>query len=371
MLLGLNTDQEQLRSVLRSFLGASDPASEPDPRDPVSWQRLARDLDLVGLAVPESLGGSGAGLVEVAVVMGEMGRVLYGGPFLSAVLALEALCHGTDAAAGPDTAELVRQIVAGEALGTVIGPVLAGASTMRADRSDAGWVGSGQADHVLDGDVADVFVVLAETPDGPGWFVVDRRVPASVGVEVEDRPSLDPTRPLPTVRLAGVALRPLSPPGGAAALLDRLLAVGAVVLAAEQVGAAERCLEMAVEHATRREQFGRPIGSFQAVKHRCADMLLAVEAAKWAALHAAWSVQELDADAARVAGITKAAASDAFTQAAGGLIQVLGGIGYTWEHPAHRYFRRAVASRELFGAPDVHRARVAAAMLGQDCSWIR
>jgi alkylation response protein AidB-like acyl-CoA dehydrogenase len=223
---------------------------------------------------------------------------------------------------------------------------------------------SGHAEHVLEGESADLFVVYASDPDGQLRAFLAGPDDAA-GVVRSPRPGLDGARRLSRVEFGDVPVRPLGP-----AALDRLLAVAAVCLAAEQLGGAERCLELAVEHARARTQFGRPIGSFQAVKHRCADSLMVLEAARWSALYALWAVGEGSPEASALASMAKASSSEAFVRVAASTIQVLGGIGFTWEHPAHRYYRRAVVSRELFGRPDGHRARVAAGLLGEEAgAW--
>jgi alkylation response protein AidB-like acyl-CoA dehydrogenase len=286
--------------------------------------------------------------------------VLSPAPYLSTTLALEALL----AAPHEDTGDLVGRIVTGELLATVVGPVLSGVSTVLARRSGSGWVCSGHAEHVLEGESADLFVVYASDPDGQLRAFLAGPDDAA-GVVRSPRPGLDGARRLSRVEFGDVPVRPLGP-----AALDRLLAVAAVCLAAEQLGGAERCLELAVEHARARTQFGRPIGSFQAVKHRCADSLMVLEAARWSALYALWAVGEGSPEASALASMAKASSSEAFVRVAASTIQVLGGIGFTWEHPAHRYYRRAVVSRELFGRPDGHRARVAAGLLGEEAgAW--
>jgi alkylation response protein AidB-like acyl-CoA dehydrogenase len=344
MLLGLDREQEQLQDAVRSYLASAEVGG------PVDWQRLVRELDIAGLAVPEELGGSGAGLVEACVVLGQLGRVLSPAPYLSTVLALDALVSLRVDRDAPLVDDLVARVVTGEHRATVDGRVS----------------GTGVAGHVLDGDEVDTFVVLAPDRDGHlAAFLVDAR---STGVTRTPLDGLDGTRRLTRVEWSGVSMTPLT--GPAAPVLDRLLATAAVCLAAEQLGGAERCLELAVEHARSRSQFGRPIGSFQAVKHRCADVQTAIEAARWAALHAAWAVQERHPEATVLASMAKASVSDAYVQAAGSAIQVLGGIGFTWEHPIHRFYRRAVSSRELCGAPDCHRERIARDLLGEEAvAW--
>ncbi|HEU5158824.1 MAG TPA: acyl-CoA dehydrogenase family protein [Streptosporangiaceae bacterium] len=338
---GLTAELAALRDTVRAFLAeACPPAARRDaaPGDPALWRRLAGELGLVGLAVPEEYGGAGGGMIELAVVCEELGRALTPVPYLAtAVLAAHA------ARGDPRLAErLLPGIAAGSATATVI---LDGSVTVRAGRL---W---GAGSYVLDGTHADV--VLVPVRDGH----VDRlyAVPGDAsGLGRRARPTLDRTRPLASLVFEGVAAEPYRPARG---VETRDLAITA--LAAEQVGGAERCLEMATDYAKARVQFGRPIGSFQAIKHKLADLLVSVESARSAARGAAWAADREPDRLPVAAAMAGSYCGEAFLRAAGENIQIHGGIGVTWEHDAHLYLRRATSSAQLFGTPAAHRARLA------------
>lgn len=367
MYFDLSEDQQELRSTVRAFLeGTASLAllmrrlDSADGYDEVVWNRIATELELTGLAVPEEYGGSGFSLLETCIVLGEMGRVLYDGPFFaSSVLATTALLASDDEDA---KREYLPQLARGTLLGTVVG---AGAErtgaesvAVKASRTTAGgWVLDGRASHVIDGDRAGVLIVPAAGDDGLDCFVVDGDAD---GLSKASLPAMDLTRPLAEMVFAEVPARRLGGAGCGEVVAGRVAEIGSVCLAAEQMGAAEVCVEMAVEYAKQRHQFGRPIGSFQAIKHRCASVHVAVEAAKSSALYAGWAASGGVGDIAVIAGTTKACCSEAFYLAATSAIQVHGGIGFTWEHPAHLLLRRAVSSREFFGSPAFHRQRVGA-----------
>ncbi|GAA2902182.1 acyl-CoA dehydrogenase family protein [Streptosporangium fragile] len=320
--LSLSEDQRELRETVRAFL-----ARHPD----APWGRFAGELGVAGLAVPEEYGGAGYGMAETAVVCEELGRVLSPHPYLStAVLAVEAVKASGDRAA---MARLLPAFADGSATATVLLPgdaelVLAG------DRL------TGTARHALDGELVLIFVDGALVEAVPS---ARRRLP-----------TLDQTRPLAELVFDGVPVTRL----GDGAAHARVRDLGVAALAAEQVGGAARCLEAAVAYAKERHQFGRPIGSFQAVKHKLADILLLVESARSAALAAARAPERELAVRAAIAG---SYCTEAYLAAAGENIQVHGGTGITWEHPAHRYFKRATADAQLFGPPQAHRARLAGA----------
>jgi alkylation response protein AidB-like acyl-CoA dehydrogenase len=308
-----------------------------------------------------------------------MGRVLLCAPFLStAVLAPTAILASGDEDAGH---RWLPPIAAGRLTATVAvakagiwgpsGPSEREAQgpahvTTTATPTDAGGHRlEGRKEFVLDGHVAELLVVAAQGPSGPSergahgaggvsLFAVEGD---AAGLSRTLSPTMDQTRKLARIDLSSTPARLIGPPGGGPAVLGRVLDVGAVALAAEQVGGAQRCLEMAVDHAANRYQFGRPIGSFQAVKHKCADMLLAVESARAAAGHA---VEALGGDGLTVAAsLAKICCSEAFFRVAADTIQLHGALGVSWDHDAHLYFKRATASRLLFGDPSHHRRRLA------------
>lgn len=350
MHFGLDDDQESLAQVVRAYLSRYPErvaaSTQPETLTPEGWQRFVRELDVVGLSAPEEHGGSGATLVELCVVLTELGRELYPGPFFgTAALALNGLLL-----LEPESvAEFVPLLTGGELTGAVVG-LRDAAITAR--REGDQWLVSGVDGHVVDGASAGLYLVFAEAPEGTLAFVVRPRAPGESSAALD---GFDLSRELATVTFAGT---PAALVGEAAGARARLLDIAAVCQAAEQVGAAQRCLDLAVEHARTRTQFGRPIGSFQSIKHLCANIALAVESARAASLYAAWALSTNVPDASLAASVAKSSCSDALFSAATGAIQVLGGIGYTWEHPLHRYLRRAVSSRALFGSPDEHRERI-------------
>ncbi|HKF74830.1 MAG TPA: acyl-CoA dehydrogenase family protein [Candidatus Dormibacteraeota bacterium] len=360
--LAFTPEQEELRRSLRRFLDEVSPVAEvrrlmdtEEGYDPKVWSRMATELGLQGIHVPEAMGGAGLGQVELAVVFEELGRRLACVPYFSTVgLAVNTLLASGDEAA---QAELLPRLASGEATGTLA--VLEDAGTWDLDglgtqarRSGEGWVLDGHKSFVVDGHTADVVLVAARTPAGLAVLAVEG---GAAGLERVPVPTLDQTRKLARLELSGTPARLVGEAGGAETWLRRALDLAAVALAAEQVGSAQRCLDMTVAYAKVRQQFGRPIGSFQAIKHRCADMLLRVESARAAAYYAAWAAAEDADELPAVASLARAYCSDACSWVAGETIQVHGGIGFTWEHDAHLYFKRAKASELLLGDPAHHR----------------
>ena len=368
-----DSEQRELRSAVRKFLIEVSPpeqvraamTSEPG-YDPELWRRLAVELGLLGLVVPEEYGGSGAGHVERAVVAEELGRALVPAPFLaSAVLAVDTLLACDDEAA---RAELLPALVEGQRIGTVAVAEgagewdRAGGATTATER-DGHWQLDGTKTFVLAGDVADLLLVYAATPTGPGWFAVNAPPDnPPVGLERTTLTSLDPTRRLARLRFTGVTARPLASADPAAAL-ELVTDLASVALAAEQLGGMERAMELTVDYAKVRVQFGRPIGSYQAVKHGCADMYSAWEHAVSVVRYAAWAADRAAegdrAELAVAAELAQVYLGPAYFEVATGMVQYHGGIGYTWEHDAHLYYKRAKSSELLLGSPDRHRARLA------------
>jgi alkylation response protein AidB-like acyl-CoA dehydrogenase len=360
-------EQRQLRHAVRGFLEEVSPETEvrrlmetPEGYDPDVWARLATELDLVGLAVPAEYGGSGAGFVEIAVVCEEMGRRLLCAPYLStAVLAVAALLRASDPAAAKTW---LPRIATGETTATLAfaeetGRWDAAGVTTTATPAPEGWRLTGTKSYVLDGHTAGLLLVAARTDAGVSLFALDGDAP---GVTRARLRTVDLTRRLARVELADTPATLVGEDGAGWPVIEHVLDLAAVALAAEQAGGAQVALDMAVQYAKDRVQFGRPIGSFQATKHRCADMLLEVESARSAAYFAAWSAAGGDdAQLATNAAVAKSYCSDAFTQVTADNIQVHGGIGFTWEHPAHLYFRRAKSDELLFGDPSAWRERVA------------
>lgn len=362
-------EHRELRAAVRRFCAdTSDEATvrrlmESTPAfDPQTWSRLGRELGVLGLGVPEDLGGSGGGLVDAAIVAEEFGAALFCGPVIGTVaLAIPALAAAGDSAARTET---LTPLLAGDrtaafAVRERAGRFDPGSVTVRASGSGGDHL-TGIVTQVVDAGVADDLLVAASVPGGVALYVVDA---TATGVERTALATLDQTRPQATIRFREAPGRLLAGPDDTPRVVQRALDSGAVLLAAEQVGGAQHLLDVSVTYAKERLQFGRPIGSFQAVKHRLADMLVEVEHARSAAYYAAWAVQDGIDDPTLAASIAQATCSPAFTGAAAGAVQVHGGIGFTWEHPAHLYFKRAFTDAVLLGSAEEHRDAIATAVL--------
>jgi alkylation response protein AidB-like acyl-CoA dehydrogenase len=319
------------------------------------WTAMADQLGLQGLLVPEAFGGTGFGFKHMQIVMEEMGRALVCAPYLSsAVLAVSALL-----ASGDDErcAELLPPIVDGSSIAAVAftdrrGRWVSSGDDVQAIGDGAGWRLTGERAYVLDGATADVLLVAAATVHGPTLFAVKD------GYSATPVPTLDMTRRQANITFDDTEAAAIGSIGAADAYVTAAVNAGLAALAAEQVGGARRLLEMSVEYAQVREQFGRPIGSFQAIKHKCADMLVEVESSTSAAYAACAAIEDGSEETALLCSLAKAYCSEAYSHVAAENIQVHGGIGFTWEHPAHLYFRRAKSTEMLFGAPAYHRERV-------------
>jgi alkylation response protein AidB-like acyl-CoA dehydrogenase len=359
-------EQDEFRGMVRRFVEAM--SSEAAVReqmetergfDPALWSAMAEPLGLQGLIVPEAFGGQGFGDVELGIVLEEMGRSLLCAPYFStAVLAVHTLVLAEDEAAQ-------RALLPGIASGRTTATLAFAEANGRWDpggieataRSEAGaWKIHGTKLYVLDGHTADVVLVAARTGAGVSLFSVAGE---ASGLTRAPLATLDPTRKQARLDFAGAQGTLVGAEGDGGRVLAAVLDRAAVALAAEQVGGAQRCLDMAVAYAKERVQFGRPIGSFQAIKHKCADVLLEVESARSAAYYAGWCAAERSDELPAVASLAKAYCSDAYCHAASENIQIHGGIGFTWEHPAHLYYRRAKSSALLFGDPGYHRERLA------------
>ncbi|MEE4599434.1 acyl-CoA dehydrogenase family protein [Streptomyces sp. DSM 41524] len=334
-------------------------ADRPD-YDRELWTLMAQQVGLHGLAIPEAYGGAGWGPVELAVVFEEMGAVLLCAPFFASVaLAANALLASGDE---PMCAEYLPGIASGDRIGSLALVEGSGSWGEEGVQLSANWAGgswqlTGRKTYVIDGCAADFLVVAARSEAGVSLFVVDAVAP---GVNREPLRTLDPTRKQATVTFTNVSARLLGEEGVGWHALERTLNLAAIYLACEQVGGAARSLEIAVDYAQSRRQFNRPIGSFQAIKHKCADMLVAVELARSAALFAAGAAAESRHDVPVLASLAKAVCSESFVRCAAETIQIHGGIGFTWEHPAQLYFKRARSSEVLLGTPAYHRKLLAA-----------
>ncbi len=363
-------EQEELRRTVRGFLADKSPESEVrrlmetvEGYDPKLWQQMGEQLGLQGLAIPEEYGGAGFTFLELGVVLEEMGRALLCAPYFStAVLAAYTLLLSGDEAAKE---QYLPGLASGETIGTLAlteedGRWDASGLTLAASRSGGEWTLSGTKMFVLDGHTADLVLVAARTggegTDGISVFAVDAE---ASGLTRTPLTTLDQTRKQARLTFDATPARLVGTEGAAWPVLSQVLDLAAVALAAEQVGGAARVLEMSVEYAKVRVQFGRPIGSFQAIKHKCADMLVEVESAKSAAYYGLWAGSERNDELPTVASLAKAYCSDAYVHCAAENIQIHGGIGFTWEHPAHLYFKRAKSSQLFFGDPTYHRELLA------------
>jgi alkylation response protein AidB-like acyl-CoA dehydrogenase len=320
------------------------------------WKEMAQ-LGWLGLSLPEAHGGSGLGMVETALLLEELGRVAYPGPYWPTMLVADAIAEaGTDA----QKTRWLAAIASGGARATLAlldadldwNPV---AVTTRAEPTPNGWQLAGVKRYVAWSHVADVLLVPARTAEGLSLFLVD---PAASGLTSSPVQSMDPGLRLAHLTLDRVPVRAddvLGAPGSGGPRLERLLRRGAVGAAAEMLGAARRCQDMAVGYAKVREQFGQPIGSFQAIRHKCAEMLLETENSHSAVYYAAWALDAGADDAGTAASIAKSYVGDASRKVCGEAIQVHGGIGFTWEYDLHMYFKRAKALEAQYGDADYHR----------------
>jgi alkylation response protein AidB-like acyl-CoA dehydrogenase len=331
------SDQQDLRKMARDL--SEDRAASAQIRaaieasdgyDAELWRLVSGELGLVGIAVPESLGGAGGSFVDAAIVLEESGRALWPVPLLANLVGIAALAAGDEAAAG-----LAEAVATGER---------SVALAVSADLTASGETISGTATHVIDGHRADLLVVAGRD----GLWLVDA---SRHFVTVTGQRTLDLTRWLATVHLEDALASRVGDEAASARAVDVLR----IALAVEAVGAARACLDSTVSYLKTREQFGRPIGSFQALAHRAADLAVALESAASTAYYAAWAVADSPDEVPVVAPLAKAVCADAAYRIAAETIQMHGGIGFTWEHDAHLYFKRATLSRALLG--DAHEQR--------------
>jgi alkylation response protein AidB-like acyl-CoA dehydrogenase len=356
-------EQEMLRRSAREFLADRFPiervaeVADGEGFDPAGWSEAA-ELGWTSISVPETAGGAGMGFLEEMVVIEELGRALYPGPFFSTVvLALPALVGVQDVLAG---------IVGGKQVATFAwagtdGELDPSALPASAGRQGEGWRLSGTLMFVPDLSLADLVVVAARTEDGPALYLVERD---GEGIDWKQTPTVDTTRSLGTLTFENAPARLITGPPDARSLLERTRDRGLAALAAEAVGVAEHALELAVGHAKERRQFGRPIGVFQAVGHELADGYVETENARSLAYWAGWAVAHGTDDAPEAAAAAKAYAAEAAVDMCERAIQTHGGIGFTWEHPLHRFYKRALWIASFMGWPAAQRARVAEALLG-------
>ena len=369
--------EEDLRSAVRDLLDDKSPwpavlarTESDEPNDATLWHSLAADLGCAGLLIPESYGGAGAGYREAAVVAEETGRAVAPVPYLgSAVVATAALlgAGGDELLAGLAEGRLTAALAvefarippasvpdARGAGGTGLGTGVRVGAAQAGDR-DARARLTGTVTGVADALLADVLLVPA---DGVpfGLYAVDAAAP---GVDRAAVVSLDATRPLCDLAFDSAPARAVATGDAAAQAVASALSAGAAMLASEQLGVAQRCLDMTVTYLKERRQFARPIGSFQALKHRVADVWIQVTQSRAAARYAAACLADGDPDTPVAIALAKAACGDAAVHAAQECVQMHGGIGFTWEHPAHLLLKRAKSGSMAFGTPDRHRAALA------------
>ncbi|MBM9464087.1 acyl-CoA dehydrogenase family protein [Aeromicrobium sp. YIM 150415] len=360
----------ELRSIVRQFCAAYSPESvvretmEGDGFDPSLWQRLGSELGVLGLAVPEEYGGGGAGLVAQAVVVEELGAALLCGPVFGTVgLAMPALVALEDDAVKQ---RLLPDLCAGTRTATVVAPLFTGAFeesavTLEAAREGDRWLITGNVAQCIDGGAADLLLVIARTPDGLALLGVDG---TAEGVNRTSLTTLDLTRDQTALSFDRARAQLLASGDAARAALERSIHVASVLLSVEQVGGSQRMLDATVAHVSSRKQFGQAIGAFQAVKHRCANMLIYVETARSAAYHGVWAQGDDSIDDAQLAAsLALAVANESYLAVCAGAIQLHGGLGFTWEASPHLYFKRATADGLTLGTTTQQLDRLATLVL--------
>jgi alkylation response protein AidB-like acyl-CoA dehydrogenase len=368
MTSSVDLDQQEWRRTARDFFAAKSPeaavrrlAATPEGYDPEVWRQLSDQLGLQGLIIPEEYGGSGFGLVELGVVLEEMGRNLFCGPFLSsAVIAATALLRSADE-------DAKARYLPGIAEGTTIATLAFGERSAhrnppristRAETRGSGWRLWGEERFVGDGHIADLLLVVAAVDGSPGLFAVEGTAAELGRVPIA---TMDQTQRAAHIGLTGAPAARIDEIDVGAMLL-RVQSIAAACIAAGHVGGMQQALDLAVEYATVRVQYGRPIGSFQAIKHRCADMLVALETSRAVAAQALAAIDREDPALDELASLALVRASEAYLKVAGDSIQIHGGIGVTWEHPLHFHFKRVKASASPWGSLAEHRARITEAI---------
>jgi alkylation response protein AidB-like acyl-CoA dehydrogenase len=361
----ITDEQAELQKELRRFLTkySSEAAVREQLEDPAGydrdlWKRMSGELGLPGLAIPERFGGSGFTFVELGLVLEELGRALTVSPFFGSCVMAAALLRGLD---DEVRGELLPGIASGDrvvavALAEDAGSWRPGDVGLTATTSGGDWHLDGHKSYVVDGGSAQTLLVVARTPDGPAVFAVEAD---AAGVQRTPMSVMDMTRKLARIEFGNTPARLLAEGDTATAAVGAMLDLTGIALAAEAVGGHAKVLDMSVEYAKVREQFGRPIGSFQAIKHKCASMLVELESSRSAAYYALWAASVGHEEVPIVAPMVKAHCIDAYFDAAGENIQIHGGIGFTWEHPAHLYLKRAKSSQVLLGDSDLHRQLLA------------
>ena len=360
-------EQEEFRLIVRRFMDDKSPRTEvrklmdsEQGYDPAVWKQLSEELGLPGIHIPEAYGGQGFGFVELCIVLEEMGRALFCAPYFSATaLAATTIIHaGTE----EQKLALLPGIASGQTLATLAlseanQDWLPANTELSATPAADNYLLDGEKSYVLDGHIADLLIVVARTPgttgdEGLSLFTVPNDSP---GLERRLLKTLDPTRKLAHIEFKQTPATLLGELNTAGDTLSHILDLAAVALASEMVGGAQMMLQSSLDYAQLRMQFGRLIGSFQAIKHKCADILLDVELAKSTAYYAAAAAAEQSLDLPAVASLSKAYAADTYMKSAAECLQIHGGIGFTWENDTHLYFKRAKSSEVFLGDPNYHR----------------
>jgi len=370
MNFGFTEEQELLRKTARDFLADHAPSKRvrevmegAESQALEIWSEMA-ELGWMGLTIPETYGGADLSMIELAIVLEALGRSLAPVPFLPTMI---AACALHEVGSESQRREWLPRIAAGETVATLAITETRGTEEpcdlALAATADGGWTLRGSKLFVPDADIADLLVVAArvggEGERGLGLFLVPRETD---GVSVTPQRSMDQLRNLHQVELDGVRLPEDSLLGGdsdAWSKIQRVLDRARVMICAEMVGGAEKCLEDSVQYAKERVQFGKPIGVNQAIKHKCADMLFRVESAKSITYYAAWAAREDNEEAAVTASMAKSYVSEAYRHVSAENIQIHGGVGFTWEYDCHLYFKRAKSDEAWFGDGTLHRERVA------------
>jgi alkylation response protein AidB-like acyl-CoA dehydrogenase len=361
MNFALTEEQEMLRKQARSFMETKFPperiaelSDASGSRDRASWRQIA-ELGWTGLSVPETLGGAGGSFVDEAVVIEEQGRVLYPGPYFStAIMSLPAIEHTADLLGRAINGELTLTLAWAEPSGPFFMTEVEDCGT-KAERYNGSWRLTGEKFLVPDLSVADRVIVAASTTEGVGLFATEQTGESSL--------SLDPTRSLGGLRLEATRASLLVEPRRATEVIQRIRLRALAALAVEAVGVSQKALELATDYSKLRRQFDKPIGSFQAVSHQVADIYVETELARSLAYWAAWCVAEEDESAQAAAASAKAFCAETAVRACERSIQVHGGVGFTWEHMLHRYYRRAQWIDAFEGHGRIHREQVARELL--------
>lgn len=360
-------EQEQFRTALRRFLNDRSPTTEvrrlmatATGYDPAVWRQLSEELALPGIHVPEQYGGAGFGMVELGIVMEELGRALLCAPYFStAVMAANAILN---AGLEGQKAELLPDLASGARLATLAiaepdGDWNPAAVATVATPAGNGYRLDGVKSYVVDGHIADLLIVAARAPKTSGLegLALFTLAADASGVKRRQLAAMDPTRKIAQIEFSGAQASLLGNFDDGAKAIERTLDQAAIALANEMAGGAQTMLDSAVSYAKMRVQFGRTIGSFQAIKHKLADLLLEVELAKSAAYYAAQAAAANDPEWPALASLAKAATSETYMHAAAECIQIHGGIGFTWDNDTHLWFKRAKSSEVFLGQPSYHR----------------